>query len=49
MVVNNLGAETHVHYAPSTKFYLKDKEDGKPWIEPMMGIALLALVVGLFL
>lgn len=30
--VNNLGAETQVHYAPSTKFYLKDKEDGKPWI-----------------
>ena len=31
-VVNNLGAETIVHYAPSTKFYLKDKRDGKPWI-----------------
>ena len=31
-VVNNLGAETRVHYAPSTKFYLKDKQDGKPWI-----------------
>lgn len=30
--VNNLGAETHVHYAPSTKFYLQDKRDGKPWI-----------------
>ena len=30
--VNNLGAETHVHYAPSTKFYLADKRDGKPWI-----------------
>jgi len=30
--VNNLGAETIVRYAPSTKFYLKDKEDGKPWI-----------------
>jgi RHS repeat-associated protein len=30
--VNNLGAETQVHYAPSTKFYLKDKRDGKPWI-----------------
>ncbi len=30
--VNNLGAETHVHYAPSTKFYLADKEAGKPWI-----------------
>lgn len=30
--VNNLGAETRVHYAPSTKFYLADKAAGKPWI-----------------
>ncbi len=30
--VNNLGAETHVHYAPSTKFYLQDKYAGNPWI-----------------
>ena len=30
--VNNLGAETHVHYAPSTKFYLADKLAGKPWV-----------------
>jgi hypothetical protein len=30
--VNNLGAETRVRYAPSTKFYLQDKCDGKPWI-----------------
>jgi RHS repeat-associated protein len=29
---NNLGAETHVHYAPSTKFYLEDKYSGKPWL-----------------
>ncbi|MEW6667898.1 MAG: SpvB/TcaC N-terminal domain-containing protein [Thermodesulfobacteriota bacterium] len=29
---NNLGAETVVHYAPSTKFYLEDKVAGKPWI-----------------
>ena len=29
---NNLGAETRVTYAPSTKFYLNDKLDGKPWI-----------------
>jgi hypothetical protein len=29
--VNNLGAETRVQYAPSTKFYLQDKRDGKPW------------------
>jgi hypothetical protein len=31
-VKNNLGAETRVQYAPSTKFYLNDKKDGKPWI-----------------
>ena len=31
-VVNNLGAETRVTYAPSTKFYLEDKKAGKPWI-----------------
>ena len=31
-VKNNLGAETRVQYAPSTKFYLQDKRDGKPWI-----------------
>ncbi|MES2937601.1 MAG: SpvB/TcaC N-terminal domain-containing protein [Pseudomonadota bacterium] len=30
--VNNLGAETRVGYAPSTRFYLQDKRDGKPWI-----------------
>lgn len=29
---NNLGAETEVTYAPSTKFYLEDKQAGKPWI-----------------
>lgn len=32
MVKNNLGAETHIHYAPSTKFYLNDKQAGKPWV-----------------
>ena len=32
MTKNNLGAETHVQYAPSTKFYLQDKRDGAPWI-----------------
>lgn len=31
-IINNLGAETVVRYAPSTKFYLQDKRDGKPWI-----------------
>lgn len=30
--VNNLGAETLVHYAPSTKFYLADKLAGRPWV-----------------
>ena len=30
--VNNLGAETLVRYAPSTKFYLRDRRSGKPWI-----------------
>ncbi|MEK6674129.1 MAG: SpvB/TcaC N-terminal domain-containing protein, partial [Planctomycetota bacterium] len=29
---NNLGAETEVQYAPSTKFYLADKFAGSPWI-----------------
>jgi RHS repeat-associated protein len=30
--VNNLGAETTIHYAPSSRFYLADKLAGKPWI-----------------
>ena len=30
--VNNLGAETNVHYEPSTTFYLRDRRDGHPWI-----------------
>lgn len=30
--VNNLGAETRVRYAPSTKFYLSDKLAGRPWM-----------------
>lgn len=30
--VNNLGAETLVDYAPSSKFYLQDRRDGRPWI-----------------
>jgi RHS repeat-associated protein len=30
--INNLGAETRVDYVPSTKFYLQDKQAGKPWI-----------------
>lgn len=31
-VLNNLGAETHIDYAPSTRFYLQDQRDGKPWV-----------------
>jgi RHS repeat-associated protein len=31
-IVNNLGAETHIEYAPSTAFYLRDREEGRPWI-----------------
>lgn len=29
---NNLGAESIIGYAPSTKFYLQDRQAGKPWI-----------------
>jgi RHS repeat-associated protein len=31
-VKNNLGAETRVRYAASTKFYLLDRAAGQPWI-----------------
>ncbi|MDZ8263104.1 SpvB/TcaC N-terminal domain-containing protein [Nostoc sp. ChiQUE01b] len=30
--VNNMGAETVVQYAPSTKFYLEDRLAGTPWV-----------------
>ncbi len=29
---NNLGAETRIHYAPSTRYFLADKAAGTPWI-----------------
>lgn len=29
---NNLGKEVSLEYKPSTKFYLEDKENGKPWV-----------------
>jgi RHS repeat-associated protein len=29
---NNLGAETRVQYAPSTRFYVADKLAGHPWV-----------------
>ena len=31
-VVNNLGAETRISYAPSTRFYLADQAAGRPWV-----------------
>ncbi|RKH47668.1 toxin [Corallococcus sicarius] len=31
-VANNLGAETRISYAPSTKFYLQDKAARRPWL-----------------
>jgi hypothetical protein len=31
-VVNHLGAETRMAYASSTKFYLRDKAAGQPWL-----------------
>src|SRR5207244_1514134 len=31
-MANNLGAETRVRYAPSTKFYVADELEAKPWI-----------------
>lgn len=31
-VKNNLGGETRIAYAASTKFYLQDKEAGRPWL-----------------
>ena len=29
---NNLGSETTIEYAPSTKYYLQDKQAGTPWL-----------------
>lgn len=31
-VKNNMGAETRLHYAQSTKFYIQDRQDGRPWL-----------------
>ncbi|BFU96282.1 MAG: RHS repeat-associated core domain-containing protein [Nitrospira sp.] len=31
-MTNNLGAETCIQYAPSTKFYVTDRLAGRPWI-----------------
>ncbi|MFD7874399.1 SpvB/TcaC N-terminal domain-containing protein [Streptomyces sp. NPDC059766] len=30
--VNNLGAETEIRYAPSTRFYLRDRLASTPWV-----------------
>lgn len=29
--VNNMGSETRIKYSPSTRFYLDDEMNGKPW------------------
>jgi RHS repeat-associated protein len=29
---NNMGAETEVQYTASTKFYLRDRREGRPWV-----------------
>lgn len=31
-VTNNFGAETRIAYASSTRFYLSDKQAGRPWL-----------------
>jgi RHS repeat-associated protein len=31
-IVNNLGAETRLAYAASTRFYLQDQAEGRPWL-----------------
>ena len=31
-VANNMGGETRISYAPSTRHYLRDKAEGKPWL-----------------
>ena len=31
-IVNNVGAETRIQYAASTKFYLEDRARGRPWL-----------------
>ncbi|KAF9777216.1 hypothetical protein IL306_004502 [Fusarium sp. DS 682] len=31
-MTNNIGSEQHIAYAPSTKFYLQDREEGTHWL-----------------
>ncbi len=46
--VNNLGAETRVEYAPSTRFYLNDKMAGRPWITKLPHVVHLVERVEIF-
>ncbi|QNB00103.1 toxin TcdB middle/C-terminal domain-containing protein [Massilia sp. Se16.2.3] len=32
---NNLGSEMRLEYAPSTRFYLQDRHDDRPWLTPL--------------
>jgi RHS repeat-associated protein len=34
-VNNNMGATTRVSYAPSTRYFLEDNANGRPWITPL--------------
>ena len=34
-IKNNMGAETRLHYAQSTKFYIQDRQNGRPWLTPL--------------
>lgn len=31
-IINNMGAETRLSYAPSTRFFLQDRAQGRPWL-----------------
>jgi hypothetical protein len=37
-VTNNLGAETVIQYAPSTKFYVADKLASTPWVTRLLSL-----------
>jgi hypothetical protein len=42
-VTNNLGAETLIQYAPSTRFYVADKLAGTPWVTRLLFPVLAAI------
>jgi YD repeat-containing protein len=45
-VRNNLGQETTLEYAPSTKYYLEDRAAGRPWVTRLsLVVQVLAKVV----